>query len=539
MASPSPINLYGWAGAMAELFANVDHRSPHPYPVIQDIEQYRASHDKRHFALCVSRVVPGKSVISVRTACPIPPWGPGLNDSVIQMDAMRCISIIFTEALTGPSFIVVRRWGMSGALETSWGICRRPHSLIDLNIWSRWPLYPFSKTAFTWFLTGCKALAMYSLNSAYTLTIGLPGVLVQHWVVFSSACTSRRAIHGMSRMVGAFQMLSYFFDSDASHDCQLYEHFYWWSPRDDCYLPHGRHGPHIQALMQLLSVAESSGVGYVYHDPCMIHDDCSVTSSLSSDVRCRIDHHVYFQFVTECSFDPFPAYLEYWQSAEIDRSSFCPSNCYFSYTFARDQAHRLLAPEVTWHKHTSNDKLAPPQILAACVITWANDESNGCIIAAADAYLDLFPRSEEAIPSVPPASPGVAVEELDENLDAEVNWDLSDTTLSEAIDVCSTVQADFPIIQGRCDEFSTDCSSNAGTRSNWRYVAWTLSMSHASSCPALTGCILICIAQQRACSRLSIKLQHIAALTSVRGDMAPLEESVDVAQRQLPIPIQF
>lgn len=74
----------------------------------------------------------------------------------------------------------------------------------------------------------------------------------------------------------------------------------------------------ILVPMQFLFVADHCAAGYDYHDLCMSHGSCGVTTPLSSGVRRQIDYHGWAQLVAGCAFDPEAAHLAYRSSAEMD-----------------------------------------------------------------------------------------------------------------------------------------------------------------------------------------------------------------------------
>lgn len=135
-----------------------------------------------------------------------------------------------------------------------------------------------------------------------------------------------------------------------------------------------------------------------------------------------MDHYNFAQFFGGGAFDPAAAYLAYWRSAEIDWSSLSRSDCWFLYSFADGKVHRLSATKFMSHERPASGELDPAQIIAAHVITQVIEESYRCVIADAVVYLGLFPRSDEAFPSGPLASPGVVVDVLHVDLDAEGDW---------------------------------------------------------------------------------------------------------------------
>lgn len=153
------------------------------------------------------------------------------------------------------------------------------------------------------------------------------------------------------------------------------------------------------------------------------------------------------------------------------------------------------------------------------VVTWVADESDRWVITDAAAPLGLPLRSNGGTPSLPATSPGIFVDLQGADLDSKGDWDLSDIPASGIIDVPSSLRRDFSLIQERYDEFSTTRSSM--TRSIFRFVlcdlkSWrsssrllTLSTSSSSSCPTLTGYVLMRENRRLACICLSEKLQRI------------------------------
>lgn len=71
-------------------------------------------------------------------------------------------------------------------------------------------------------------------------------------------------------------------------------------------------------------------------------------------------------------------------------------------------------------------------------------------------------RSDDATPSGPPASPGVAVGILDVDLDAERDYHLSYIPPSGVIGVRCSLLRDFSIIQEKSNEFSISHPSSVG-----------------------------------------------------------------------------
>lgn len=110
----------------------------------------------------------------------------------------------------------------------------------------------------------------------------------------------------------------------------------------------------IQGLVAFFFVVQRSVVGYDCRDPFIGHGGCRVISPLSSNIQRPIDHHDFAQFVVACAFHPAAAYLAYRCSAEIYRSSVCSSDCWFPYTLADGQIHRMPGPEVMLHKRTDS-----------------------------------------------------------------------------------------------------------------------------------------------------------------------------------------
>lgn len=136
-------------------------------------------------------------------------------------------------------------------------------------------------------------------------------------------------------------------------------------------------------------------------------------TALSSGFQRHSDHQGFAQFVTRSDFDPPAAYALYQRSAKIEWSSSCLSVCWFRYTFADGQVHRLSAAEITLLKPTGSGELAPPLVLAVPVVSRAIEESDWNVIANFVAYLGMPSRSYGATPSVPLASPGVVFDLLD------------------------------------------------------------------------------------------------------------------------------
>lgn len=91
------------------------------------------------------------------------------------------------------------------------------------------------------------------------------------------------------------------------------------------------------------------------------------------------------------------------------------------YTFTDGQVHQLYAAEVTSHNHTASGQLAPPQMLASRIVTWVVNELDRCFIADAVAHMGLAPMLVEATLPGPPALPGIFVDVISVDLDAEGN----------------------------------------------------------------------------------------------------------------------
>lgn len=82
------------------------------------------------------------------------------------------------------------------------------------------------------------------------------------------------------------------------------------------------------------------------------------------------------------------------------------------------------------------------------------------LIADTAAYLGLSPKSDGPTSSVFVGLPGVVVNVLDMRLEVECNYDLSDMPPSGLINVRSSLQVDFWLIQERCEKFWIDRQSN-------------------------------------------------------------------------------
>lgn len=112
------------------------------------------------------------------------------------------------------------------------------------------------------------------------------------------------------------------------------------------------------------------------------------------------------------------------------------------------------------HKRSANGVLSPPHMLAARIVTWDIDKSDQCVISDSIAHLTLPLRSDEAAPFLPPALAGVVVEVLGVDLNSEGDWGLSYIPLSGVIDIPSSLQGDFLLIQEKGDKFSINRPSN-------------------------------------------------------------------------------
>lgn len=87
------------------------------------------------------------------------------------------------------------------------------------------------------------------------------------------------------------------------------------------------------------------------------------------------------------------------------------------------------------------------------------------------AHWALPPRSDNAAHSMLPASLDVVVDVLCVNLDVQGDWDLIYFPLFVGIDIRSSLQGDFSLIQEKFEEFSTNHPSSPGTYFDWRYAA--------------------------------------------------------------------
>lgn len=76
-------------------------------------------------------------------------------------------------------------------------------------------------------------------------------------------------------------------------------------------------------------------------------------------------------------------------------------------------------------------------------------------------HLELPLRLFEAFPSCLPASPGVVVNVLGEDLDTEGDWDLSDVPPSGVIEISFSLLGDFSLAKMKGNEFSLICRTNA------------------------------------------------------------------------------
>lgn len=74
--------------------------------------------------------------------------------------------------------------------------------------------------------------------------------------------------------------------------------------------------------------------------------------------------------------------------------------------------------EVKLHKGTARCGPAPPEILAARVVTWLIAETDQFVIADAVAHMGFPSRSNDAASSVPPTFSDAAVDSLREDMDA-------------------------------------------------------------------------------------------------------------------------
>lgn len=101
---------------------------------------------------------------------------------------------------------------------------------------------------------------------------------------------------------------------------------------------------------------------------------------------------------------------------------------------------------------------------------------------------------------------GVDFDVLHVDLDADGGWDLSYIPTSGVINVCSSLQSDFLLIQEKCNRLLINPPSNAGDVFELVLRGLTISTSNGSSCPALTGCHFMSMSWLRPCTRLSFKL---------------------------------
>lgn len=144
----------------------------------------------------------------------------------------------------------------------------------------------------------------------------------------------------------------------------------------------------------------------------------------------------------------------------------------------------------------------------------------------------LAPRSDEATPSMPLASPGIFVDKLGVDANPEGEWDFSNILQSGIIDIhsCPLVS----LIQERCEEFSIKLPSNARGRIS---IGTTRLEQSRRAAPVPCCTDTLCLDEQKSAAILqSLQRQvaaHAAELASGRGDMTWLEEYVAVAQRSL------
>lgn len=131
------------------------------------------------------------------------------------------------------------------------------------------------------------------------------------------------------------------------------------------------------------------------------------------------------------------------------------------YNFSDGQVHRLSVAEVTSPKRTANGQLDPPQSLAGCVVTWLDEQSDRYLLTDAVALLSLPMSLNKAASSMFSASPGIAVDVVYLDLDAEGDWELSNILLSGIIDVSSSIPTDFLLLRKKGLQISSTCPSNA------------------------------------------------------------------------------